>query len=584
MKVTNRQGGLGVVLAAAMLLAGALRAQESLSADARPATDSTTTDQAEEIASSEATLEQEPFAETVDVTVVNIEVRVRDRDGNPVRGLTRDDFQLSEDGRPVTITNFYAVEDGYKLTPAGVSDVAESAAEPGTEPERDAPLYLAIYVDNFNIRPFNRNRIFRHLREFLHTQLEDDDAVMLASYDRSLNVHSPFSTNRNQLLAKLDELERYTGHAVSADADRRQVMREIDEADSESFAKIAAETFAQSVFNDLRFSIRSLHDFVDQMAGLGGRKAILHVSDGMPMRAAESVFYALERKYSTSAINLSAMDYDATREFRSLASAAASSGVTMYMLDAAGLRVSPGLGVQSRTASSGNAMIDSVYMRNHQQPLRFLAEETGGFAIVNTNDPGPGLKRLRQDLDEYYSLGYSPAGTVSGRGHRLEVEVPGRKKLDVRYRQSFREQTLAERMEDETLAALRFGVQDNTFDATLQLADIRPVEDGLLDVTAWLRIPVEHLTLVPREGSHRGRLSLYVSALDEEGGLSDVANLDVPIELPSEEIEELRKLDFPYRLALRMRPGPHRIAVGIRDEIGGKTGYLSQEFRIGSVE
>lgn len=583
MNLTIRQGGLGVVLCMS-LLAGALQAQEPTS----PAKDEPTTERPaspESVADADEG-ENEPFTESVDVTVVNLEVRVRDKDGNPVRGLTRDDFRLSEDGRPVTITNFYSVEDGYRRPDDGAADAsADRTLQASHAGKPDAPLYLAIYVDNFNIRPFNRNRVFRRLRDFVHAQLGDDDVVMLVSYERALHVRAPFSTNRNQLLAKLDELERFTGHAVTTDADRRQVMREIDEADSESYAKVAAETFAQSVFSDLRFSIRAMHDFVEQMAGIRGRRAILHVSDGMPMRAAESVFYALERKYSTSAINLTTLDFDATREFRSLASAAASNGITLYMLDAAGLRVGSGAGVQaSRSPVGSSSMVDSVYIRNHQQPLRFLAEETGGFAIVNTNDVGPSLERMRQDLDDYYSLGYAPAGTFSGRGHRLEVEIPGRKKLTVRYRQSYREQTLAERMEDETLAALRFGMQDNPFGATLQLADVRPVDDGLFDVTAWLYIPVGELTLVPGEGTHRGRVSLYVSALDEEGGVSDVANLDVPIELPNEDMDELRGLDFPYRLALRMRAGPHRVAVGIRDELGARSSYLSHEFTVGANE
>lgn len=588
-------------MCASLLLAGALPAQEEetpetgaeepKAQEAAPAgADATAEDSPAGVSDpSAATAEEvgEPgFAESVDVTVVNVEVRVRDRDGNPVRGLTRDDFHLYEDDRPVTITNFYAVEDGYKRATALSSDrqAAEDDDEVAPAGERDPPLYLAIYVDNFNIRPFNRNRVFRRLREFLHTQLDEDDVTMLVSYDRTLNVQVPFTSDRNRLLAKLDELERFTGHAVSADADRRQVMREIDEASSESFAKMAADTYAQSTFSDLRFSIRALHDFVEQLAGVGGRRAILHVSDGMPMRAAESVFYALERKYSTSAINLTALDYDATREFRSLAAAAAANGVTFYTLDAAGLRSPTGAGVQSMTAAGSSAMVDSVYIRNHQQPLRFLAEETGGFAIVNTNDVGPALTRVRQDLDEYYSLGYSPAGTVSGRGHRLKVEIPGRRKLEIRYRQSYREQTVAEQMEDETLAALRFGLQENPFGARLQPADMRPVDNGLFDVTAWLQIPVEALTLVPGPETHRGRLTLYVSALDQEGGLSDVAQLDVPIELPNEEMSELRQMDFPYRLALRMRPGPHRLAVGIRDELGGRSSYLSREIMVGAVQ
>ena len=569
-------GAVGVFLLVGALAVGALRAQEPSTqpADPRPTNAPAGANQQAEAAD---------FGEEVDVTVVNVDVRVRDKDGNPIHGLRSEDFELYEDGRPVTITNFYEVRDGYKQLPEPLEGDATAASEPAaTEP--DQPLFLAVYIDNFNIRPFNRNRVFRRVREFLQTTLDDEDLTMLVSYDRTLHVRTPFTTDRNLLLGKLQEMERFTGHAVTGDADRRQVMREIDEAVSETYAVMAAETFAESTLSDLKFSIRALQDFIDQLAGVRGRKALLHVSDGMPLRAGESVFHVLERKYSTSSVHLTALNYDATREFRAAASAAAANDITFYTLDAAGLRAPSGLALQSMTGAGSSAMVDSVYIRNHQQPLRLLAEETGGFAILNTNDVGPGLSKMRTDLDHYYSLGYSPSGTVSGRGHRLKVEVAGQRKAAIRHRKSYREQTLAQRMEDETLAALRFGLEENAFGASLQVAEMRERDDGLFDVTAWLQIPVTELSLLPGAETHQGRLTLYVSALDDEGGVSDVANLQVPIELPSEDMPELQELAFPYRLELRMRSGPHRVAVGIRDELAARSGYLSREIMVGRVE
>jgi len=49
----------------------------------------------------------ETFGETIDVRVVNVDVWVTDRDGNPVTGLTADDFEVREDGRPVELSNFF---------------------------------------------------------------------------------------------------------------------------------------------------------------------------------------------------------------------------------------------------------------------------------------------------------------------------------------------------------------------------------------------------------------------------------------------------------------------------------------------
>src|SRR5689334_8108116 len=69
------------------------------------------------------------FFESIDVNVVNVEVYVTDRDGKRVQGLTRDDFQVLEDGKPVEITNFYAVSEGR---------VSQSGAAPQGQEEEAA--------------------------------------------------------------------------------------------------------------------------------------------------------------------------------------------------------------------------------------------------------------------------------------------------------------------------------------------------------------------------------------------------------------------------------------------------------------
>src|SRR3954452_12875404 len=64
-----------------------------------------------------------PLVEKIDVSVVNVDVTVTDRHGQPVAGLTRNDFEIFEDGKPQTITNFYLVEN------AGVHEATNAAAE-----------------------------------------------------------------------------------------------------------------------------------------------------------------------------------------------------------------------------------------------------------------------------------------------------------------------------------------------------------------------------------------------------------------------------------------------------------------------
>jgi len=79
-----------------------------------------------------------PVIEKIDVSVVNVDVTVTDRAGNPVRGLTRDDFEVFEDGRPQPITNFYAVEH------APAANIAAMLTLPGRGEQRLAQLGLRV--------------------------------------------------------------------------------------------------------------------------------------------------------------------------------------------------------------------------------------------------------------------------------------------------------------------------------------------------------------------------------------------------------------------------------------------------------
>ena len=138
--------------------------------------------------------EESGYFEEIAVEIVNVEVYVTDRDGNPIDDLTMDDFEVLEDGRPVELLNFYAVSKG-RPTSLGES-TEDKPIDPLVDPEPEVTeltypeaqrLNLIIYIDNLFIHPLNRNRVFSRLRGFLYETLRPGDLVMVASYDRSLH-------------------------------------------------------------------------------------------------------------------------------------------------------------------------------------------------------------------------------------------------------------------------------------------------------------------------------------------------------------------------------------------------------------
>lgn len=528
------------------------------------------------------------FGETIEVNVVNVEVFVTDRKGKRIKGLKKEDFEILEDRRPVKVTNFYAIEEG-KIVAGAPEPIATPEPEtiaPPLELDRGIPedqrLHLVLYVDNFNIRPLNRNRVFRSVRDFLQTKVRPGDRVMLVSYDRSLKVRRSFTSDPLVISSALFELETVTGWGVNADSERRDLLSDIRGADEENLTEVLmkARTHAESLANDLSFTLDALKQTVSSLAGLPGRKAILYVSDGVPMTPGEEVFYAIHEKFPNSGAILESHQYSFSRRFQELAAQANANRVTFYALDAGGLRTPTSISAEESQPGS-SAMIDSVYWSNIQSSLQLLADETGGKAILNRNDPGPALAETAADFDTYYSLGYAPAGG-SGRYHKVDVKLKGKGRgFTVRHRAGYRDKTPEARMGDGVMASLFFDYSSNPLGVSVETGNQRRREDGHYQIEITVRIPIGKLVLLPEGDKQVARVRLFLAAMDEEGGLSEVQSAPIPISVPLDQIDEAQAKNWAYTFPLLMRAGGNKLAVGLRDDLAAASSFVLTQIQVG---
>jgi len=532
-----------------------------------------------------AAAQQGAYFESVNVDLINVEVFVTDKTGNPVKGLTRDDFQVLEDGRPVTISNFYSVdEDARPRTPGSLLPLPPNAPRrdgvvvPEPVPE-EQKLYLIVYIDNFNIRPFNRNRTFLRIRTFLNENIDQDDKVMLVTYNRSFKERVSFTSDPALVNSALFEIEKETGYGVHRESDRNDALRDIEDAESVQQAIGKVRAYAGSLYNDTMVSIDAIKDLVASLGGLPGRKAILYVSEGLPMVAAEDLFQALNEKFRESSVLLESREFDASRRIQELAAQANANRVTFYTIDAGGLRTYSSASAERQTAGTPgmSTFIDSQNIYNLQAPLLTLAEDTGGKAIINTNDIGDSLKAVAHDLRTYYSLGYQPAKVGDGRYHRIEVKVKGGRdrSLRVRNRTGYRDKPVEQRMNDGTMASLLFGELSNPLGVALEFGTPTPREDGHSLVPIHLRIPLDRVTLIPQGDNQEAHLRAFIGVLDEEGGTSPVQVAPITIQIPSADLDKAKAQGWGYELTLLMRQGRQKVAVGLRDDLGGTSSFVS---------
>lgn len=541
-------------------------------------------------AENETSVPEEPQGEFFDITninVVNVEVYVTDKDGKPVTDLDQGDFEVYENGQQVPITNFFAVAEGTPRSPEQV----ESLPEPTLEQPRvnlppavraDQRLHLVVYVDNFNIRPANRNRVLNRVNRFLREQLDPEDRVMVVSYDRSLHIRQPFTTDKGAVATAILDLQELTGNAVNRDAERRSVLEDIEDAQDGIVATGYARSYADSVFTEMEFTLRALEKQINSLSGLVGRKAVLYISDGIPLVVAEDVFIAVDEFHPRSNARIEAMSYSYTNRYRELVAKANAGGITFYSLEAGGLQVHQSISAEyGGTASGGGlAFIDSVRSANLQEPLYMIADDTGGEAIVNTNAVLAGLGKMAEDFRNYYSLGYTAAHNGDGRYYKVEVKVR-KKGLKVRHRRGYRDKTPEARLTDGAIATLLFGTENNPLEADIQFGAYKADGNHFL-LPLEIKIPLGGLALAPREDAYFGRVKLVVVVMDAEGSVSPVQQQEpLNIRIPAQEIEQAKQKHYSYAMTLAVRRGPMRLAVGVRDEFSTQTSFLRRTVRIG---
>lgn len=539
----------------------------------------------------------EIYTEVVEVDLVNVDVYVRDGDGNPVEGLTKDDFELFVSGKPVAISNFYAVKGGTR------TDLSEDELEELEEIQNsrlpinadyierqralippDQRLHIVIYIDNFNLSPFKRNRVISEVREFLRTELEPTDEVMLVSYDRSLNLREPFTFRGDDVSRALMELEDISAQRIHRDRERTDLMRLIEDSESAANAFDLAADYAGSFRNDVYFSLDALRSIIDGLAGSPGRKAVLYVSEGLPMIAGEDIFQQIQMKFKEEFSMTYAMEYDMSGRFREVTNQANANRISFYTIDARGLTVLTQGTVDSdiKGQAGEGTLIDSINNSNLQSTIQLLAERTGGKATINANRFMPGLKSMAADFRNYYSLGFLGTETSDGRYHQFDVRLKNKPRgWTVRHRDGYRSKSVETKMHDFTMSALNLDLQDNPLEAQIVEGPQRPRGDGTFDVPIIVAIPRDKLTFLPVDDGHYARVRLWLAAKDTADGVSPMRQIPVEFNLSQEQYEIAGQRGVPYRLDLQLEPGYNDFALGIRDELGATISYFRKGIRVG---
>lgn len=336
------------------------------------------------------------------VNLVRFEVRAVDASGVPVTTLTVDDFDVFEDGRRQTITAFARVLPPADST-ARPADVVAPDASSNVEPPTSARRIL-IFLDALAISPDLTGQARQMAHEFVERYRRPGDLFAVGSSGTTTALQE-FTGDMRRVNAAIDRLHGEKGLSPTVAAITNIQQRSEQNPLPENVVLPADPLAARPGAGSLGDSARRLVSAIDYLSQLGdGSKAVVMVSEGGSFDLV------------SSAVNLIA---DSTSDTRALTRAS----VPIYTIDPQGLSSRAEETILATGAYSPTAGVRDEVDRA-QRSLRRLAADSGGLAIVGTNDMRGGLARIARHLDSYYELGFESTNSKSdGKFRTLSVRV-----------------------------------------------------------------------------------------------------------------------------------------------------------------
>lgn len=540
----------------------------------------------------------EPPRFRVSIEVVRIDAVVTDRDGRVVPDLTANDFQVFQDGKPqkVTYAQFVPVLTAQPSSaPPRPAPKAPAAPTPVVPPPPVRPEHiqrtLVVVVDDLGLSVESLAYTKQALHGFVDRELQPNDLVGVIRTGGTSDMLQAFTTDPRILHAAIDSL-RWNGFSrsgVEAFEPQNQWTTFDDRhgmADVDDFRKVNAlrsSMLAVGTLGALNVAIRGLRD-------LPGRKAVIFASEGFKLFDFEKLPDTRIRSALDRAVD------QATR-----------AGVVVYAVDCRGLQTGtllasdnikrgpPAEGAfEAIVRKEGTNRVEAI--RDAQEGMAYLAEQTGGFAVLNANDLARGFQRITQDIRDYYVIGYVPdEGTFAEPGktpryHKLSVKVR-RSGLRVRTRREFLGvadpidlPVIATPAHQLVQAAISpFAATEIPLRATT-LPAYSP-EDGVF-VRALLHIDARGLTFSDANGGGKKTASADVLGMvfDQDG--VEVAHLSTgfSVALTDQAAEDALRDGLAYSLRIPVpRPGGYQVRFALRDQQSGRLGSAGEFVEVPDV-
>jgi len=513
-----------------------------------------------------------PASETIEVSIVNVDVVVTDRHGNHVRGLTAADFEIRDHGAVQPITNFAEYRDEQPRAAPSPAPTAAAVPRPAAAPPQKRTLVL--FVEHQYLSPWQADSFVATMKKLLHDTVRPGDSAAVVSFVYTTKVEQDFTGDLAQLDAAVDRLrplfDRWGAKRTESEAIQNEYLQEVlERATRESRAAAAAslvlngEAMGVRQMVDIRRKVYTLNMLVNMMAGADGRKAVFLATQRFGK-------YAGFEYWGRGLLELNSnMPFFLTDDLRDgLTRNANAAGVTFYPIYPQGFVELPSVSAERSSASKDPAKPDGILM-NETISIGELADRTGGVGGWGMKDVEKIANAMRDDLSSYYSLAFRAPKGVSN--HKITVTTT-EGGYTVRARHEFVVKTDDMKMSDRILAALYQPQKASLIPVDVQVLDKKKLKRGY-SIPIVIRIPASSLTALPDKNGRSGAFRVYAAAGGPLGINSDVNQRSQPFTIPAGAKDAATKI-FTYSFEMRLDTRSDRIVIGIYDELSKQYGIV----------
>ena len=562
---------------------------------------------------------------------VRLDVVVKDKKGRPIKDLTTSDFEIYEDGVRQRIQSFRFVsrEATAGSNPEGPRNGKENNREPAplAVAQNSSLGVTALVFDRLSLEA--RTLARRAGMAYAQEGMAGGDFTAVFGIDQSLRTFQSFTDNSELVKQAIEQATSASpsSYASSAGktrdlADRSNVLDQQvsssasaaqaagaarDSGGASAAGSAAGQAAAEQLFIQMQTNmleqfevlerdqqgfatINSLLAVINPMKNLPGRKTVIFFSEGL----------ALPSSVQT--------------KFPAVISAANRANVSIYTIDAAGLRTESGTAEAARELNSissqrmqqqgvGNDRgVSGPYMKSLERNenllrldprggLQVLADQTGGLLIHDTNDLAAGLRRINDDMRGYYLITYLPQNEdYNGRFRQISVKL-NHANVEVQTRKGYYAVEAVGQLpvldyEAPAIAAARYARSESN-PLSFRAAALSFPATNRPGLTLLLgEAPMSAFSFAPAADKKTYNADFSVVALvkDQSGQVVQKLSRHYPLSGPIEQLDAARKGEWLFYRETQMAPGSYTVELIAYDGLTGKTSVRTIPLEIASID